>query len=103
MAQLPMYAAMVNSPSTEIAADISETATEIKVLDASKLPAAPNLVTVGSDETAETILYTGKTGNTLTGCTRGFEGTAKGWAAGTQAARNHTAYDYEAGRANIAD
>ncbi|WP_339306925.1 WD40 repeat domain-containing protein [Paenibacillus sp. FSL R5-0519] len=103
MAQLPMYAAMVNSPGTELAADITATDTEITVLDASKLPAAPNLVTVGGDETAETILYTGKTGNTLTGCTRGFEGTAKGWAAGTQAARNHTAYDYEAGRANIAD
>lgn len=103
MAQLPMYAAMVNSPGTELAADINATATSIDVLDASKLPDAPNLVTVGSDETAETIRYTGKTGNTLTGCTRGFEGTAKGWAAGTQAARNHTAYDYEAGRANIAD
>jgi 6-phosphogluconolactonase (cycloisomerase 2 family) len=94
---------MINSPGTELAADINASATSIDVLDASKLPAAPNLVTVGSDETAETIRYTGKTGNTLTGCTRGFEGTAKGWAAGTQAARNHTAYDYEAGRANIAD
>ncbi|WP_434750265.1 tail fiber protein [Paenibacillus amylolyticus] len=103
MAQLPMYAAAVNSPSTELASDINATDTSIDVLDASKLPAAPNLVTVGGDETAETILYTGKTGNTLTGCTRGFEGTAKGWAAGSLAARNHTAYDYEAGRANIAD
>ncbi|WP_418041130.1 phage tail protein [Paenibacillus xylanilyticus] len=103
MAQLPMYAAMINSPGTELAADITATATSIDVLDASKLPAAPNLITVGGDETAETILYTGKTGNTLTGCTRGFEGSAKGWAAGTPAARNHTAYDYEAGRANIAD
>ncbi|MDQ0168782.1 phage tail protein [Paenibacillus tundrae] len=103
MAQLPMYAAAVNSPGTELAADITATDTEITLLDASKLPTAPNLVTVGGDETAETILYTGKTGNTLTGCTRGFEGTAKGWAAGSLAARNHTAYDYEAGRANIAD
>ncbi|KAA8750133.1 hypothetical protein [Paenibacillus sp. UASWS1643] len=103
MAQLPMYAAMVNSPGTELAADITASATSIDVLDASKLPTAPNLVTVGGDETAETILYTGKTGNTLTGCTRGFEGTAKGWAAGSPAARNHTAYDYEAGRANISD
>ncbi|WP_145412531.1 phage tail protein [Paenibacillus xylanexedens] len=103
MAQLPMYAAAVNSPSTELAADTTATATSIEVLDASKLPAAPNLVTVGGDETAETIMYSGKTGNTLTGCTRGFEGTAKGWAAGSPAARNHTAYDYEAGRANIAD
>lgn len=94
---------MVNSPGTELAADINATTTSIDVLDASKLPAAPNLVTVGGDESAETIRYTGKTGNTLIGCTRGFEGTAKGWASGTQAARNHTAYDYEAGRANIAD
>jgi len=103
MAQLPMYAAMVNSPGTELAADINATATSIEVLDASKLPDAPNLVTIGIDETSETILYTGKIGNTLTECTRGFEANAKGWTSGTQVARNHTAYDYESGRYCIAD
>jgi len=92
MAQL--YPAMVNSPQTELASAIDAVQTTIPVLDASKLPDAPNLAVIGMDETAETILYTGKSGNTLTGVTRGFQGTAKSWVAGTKVARNFTAYDW---------
>ncbi|MET3846881.1 hypothetical protein [Paenibacillus sp. OAE614] len=104
MAQTPMYAAMANSPGTELSADISASDTEISVLDASKLPAAPNLFTVGNDETAETILYSGKSGNKLTGCTRGFNGTAaKGWSTGAKVARNFTGYDHDTFIANIED
>lgn len=104
MAQTPMYAAIANSPGTELSANISDTDTTIAVLDASKLPAAPNLFTVGNDETAETIRYTGKSGNNLTGCTRGFNGTtAKGWSTGAKVARNFTGYDHDTFIANIGD
>ncbi|REK68008.1 MAG: hypothetical protein C6P35_03295 [Cohnella sp.] len=103
MAQQPMYPAIVNSPQTELAADINASATSIAVLNGAALPAAPNLATIGSDETAETILYTGKSGNTLTGVTRGFQGTAKAWTAGAKVARMFTAYDHDTFKANIED
>ncbi|WP_155990542.1 hypothetical protein [Paenibacillus graminis] len=73
-------------------------------MDASKLPPAPNLFTIGTDEGCETILYTGKTGNNLTGCTRGFDGTtAKAWVIGSKVARYYTAADHNAFKANIED
>lgn len=84
---------MVNSPATYLAAGITASVTTIPVLDSSKLPAAPNLATIGTGETAETILYTGKSGNDLTGVTRGFQGTARAWNQGIQVARYLTAYD----------
>jgi hypothetical protein len=99
---LKMYPAQSNSPQTELSAGISSTETTLPVADTSKLPAAPNLVTIGNDETAETVLYTGISGNTLTGVTRGFDtSTPKAWAAGAKVARYFTAYDYEAFRQNI--
>ncbi|WP_025846893.1 hypothetical protein [Paenibacillus ehimensis] len=103
MPQQPMYPAAVNSLQTELAAAVDATQTTISVADASLLPDAPNLVTIGSDETAETIIYRGKSGNTLTGVTRGFQGTAKGWSAGIKVARYFTAYDHDTFRGNIQD
>lgn len=88
-----MYRAMVGSPITTIATTISDSATTIDVVNGLALPDAPNLATLGSGETAEVILYTGKTGNTLTGVTRGFQGTARAWQAGTTIGRFLTAYD----------
>jgi hypothetical protein len=96
-----MYSAMVNSPQTELASAITDTDTTIILLDASKLPDPPNLATIGVGETAETILYTGKSGNDLTGVTRGFQGVAKAWNVGAKVARYFTAYDHEAFRQNI--
>ena len=87
------YAPMVNSPATYLAAGINNLVTTVPVLDSSKLPAAPNLATIGTGETAETILYTGRSGNDLTGVTRGFQGTARAWNQGIQVARYLTAYD----------
>jgi len=103
MAQQPMYPGMINSPQTELSAAISDTAVSISVTDASKLPPAPNLATIGTDETAETILYTGKSGNNLTGVTRAFEGAAKSWSAGAKIARNFTNRDFESILNNIED
>ncbi|WP_217597177.1 hypothetical protein [Cohnella sp. GbtcB17] len=103
MTQQTMYPAMVNSPQTELSAGIDAAQTTVPVTDASKLPPAPNLATIGSDETAETILYTGKTGNTLTGVTRGYQGTAKAWTTGVKVARLFTAADWDAARNNLQD
>ena len=99
----PMYPGMVNSPQTELASAITDTDTTIPLLDASVLPDPPNICTIGTGEDAETVLYTGISGNDLTGVTRGFQGAAKAWSAGVKVARNFTAYDYDALRQNVAD
>ncbi len=103
MAQLPMYPGIVNSPQTELSAAIDNVQNTVPVVDASKVPAAPNLATIGNDETAETILYTAKSGNTLTGVTRGFQGGAKAWGTGSKIARNFTTYDHDTSMGNIID
>ena len=98
-----MYPAIPNSPQTSLTQDITAMQTTIEVADGSKLPDAPNLATIGDldDENAETILYTQKNGNVLSGITRGFQGQAKAWPAGTLIARYFTAYDYHAVKQNI--
>ncbi|MGW8822216.1 hypothetical protein ACWGNU_08835 [Paenibacillus lautus] len=98
-----MYPAQVNSPGTELAGAIDAAQDSIQVADGSVLPDGPNLLTIGTDEAAETILYTGKTGDELTGVTRGFQGTAQSWAAGTKVARYFTAYDHDAAVSNISE
>ncbi|MNC00614.1 hypothetical protein D3C75_479450 [compost metagenome] len=104
MTQQPMYPAMNNSPGTELSAAVTAAATSIPVITAIVLPAAPNLITIGTDDTAEVILYTGISGNTLTGCTRGFGGTtARSWAIAARVARYYTAADHNAFKSNIED
>ncbi|MDK8182120.1 tail fiber protein [Paenibacillus sp. UMB4589-SE434] len=102
MAQLTMYPAVVNSPGTELAAAISVSDTTITLVSVMGIPAAPNLLTIGSDETAETIRYTAVNGKTLT-VERAFQGAAKSWSAGAKVARYFTAYDYDALRQNVGD
>jgi len=97
-----MYPAKVNSPATTLSSFITDSQTTISLTDASVVPAAPNLAVIGTGEDAETVLYTGKSGNDLTGCTRGFQGTAKAWDSGTSVARFFTAYDYDTLRTNLA-
>ncbi|ETT41436.1 putative tail fiber protein [Paenibacillus sp. FSL R7-269] len=104
MAQMEMFPAAANSPATELTAAITDVQTTVSVLDASKLPDAPNIATIGVDESAETVRYEGKSGNDLTGVTRGFSGTvAKAWAIGSGVARYFTAYDADALRENVAE
>lgn len=98
-----MYPAQVNSPGTELAAVIDATQDTIQVADGSVLPDAPNLLTIGTDEAAETILYTGKSGDELSGVTRGFQGAAQSWAMGTKVARYFTAYDHDTTIGNISE
>jgi len=98
----PMYAPSPNSPTTELSAAINATQQTVPIQSAAAVPDAPNLITLGTDEAAETILYTGKSGNTLTGCTRGYDGTtAKSWPSGTRAARLMTGQDLSAVQSNI--
>lgn len=97
-----MYAGVNNSPQTTITAEITASAQEIPVLSVAGFPAAPNLATIGTDENAEVIRYNGISGNSLTGCERGFNGTtAKVWPADTLIYRAFSLCDYEALRGNV--
>lgn len=103
-----MYPAKVDSPSTSLSADITISDTTIPVTDVSALPVAPNLAimftgSILSVTDVETILYTGISGNTLTGVTRGFQGTAKAWITSTNIVRTFTAYDHDTFKNNIED
>lgn len=96
-----MYPGMVNSPVTELAAAITAAQTTATVVNGAALPDAPNLAVIGQGELAETIRYTSKSGNSLSGITRGFQGSARAWAAGIGIARNFTEADHAAITANI--
>ena len=92
MSQLTtMYPAQTNSPYTTTLGEISATDTAVVVADASVLPSQPPfLLTLGYDKSAsETVLVTAVSGNTLT-ITRGVDGNALLWVAGTKAARAYT-------------
>lgn len=95
MALETMYEGLPFSPQTTLTNAISEAETVIPVADVSVFPDAPNYATIaGNDGDGETILYTAKTGSSLSGCTRGVEGTAKRWDSGEIISRNWTARDH---------
>lgn len=96
-----MYNGIPFSPQVALADAIGESDTVIKVTDVTAFPDAPNYATIGTDETGETVFYAAKTTDSLSGCTRGIEGTAKSWPAGTTIARNFTNKDFEAIHENI--
>ncbi len=99
---ITMFLAMNNSPQTALTAQIDASTAVIPVADAGVLPAAPNEITIGDDNDAEVVQYTGKSGNTLTGCVRAFGGTtAKTWPIDTVVYRGFTAYDHNAFKGNI--
>jgi len=99
-ARITLYPGKINSPASTLSAIALIGDTTLSITDAAVLPAGPNLVTLGTGENAETVLYTGKSGNDLTGCTRSFQGTAIQWAAGTSVRRALTAYDFDSLRTN---
>jgi len=97
-----MYKGVNNSPETVLTAAISASATTIPLQSISGLPAAPNLVTIGTDDDAEVVLYNTISGQSLVGCTRGFGGTeAKSWQQGETVARCYTKYDHDTFIENI--
>lgn len=104
MAQITMYGAINNSPKTVVSVSMTASDTTIQVENVDALPAPPNLATLGEDENAEVISYSGKQSNTLTGVVRGIKGTtASPWPTGTMVYRAYTAYDHDAFKANIED
>lgn len=90
-----MYKPQNNGPHTELAATINAGQTSITVTNASVLPEAPNVLTIGTEEDAELVEVQSITGNILT-VQRGFNGTtAKAWDAGVWIYRGITAQDIE--------
>ena len=96
-----MYAPQNNGPHTALAETINAAQTDITVVDASVLPDAHNVLTIGTGEDAELVLMSAKTGNILT-VTRGYNGTtAKSWEADEWVYRAITAQDVSALQSNV--
>ncbi len=90
-----LYPAQVGSPYTTLAVAYTSGESTMTLVDATKLPAAPNIVCLAGDVAGE-FKYTGKDGNTLTGVTK-LSGTPETtWPAGTYAFRGIAAYDMNA-------
>lgn len=104
MSQTEMYTAKSNSPKTVLVGQISASDTSLTVADASVLPSAPNLLTLGIDENAEVVKYGTITGNVVSNLIRGFSGTtASVWDDGTAVSREYTSYDHDTFIDNIND
>lgn len=97
-----MYPPQANTPETSLSGALTAAGTTVNVVDGTNLPDAPNLLTIGADgSTAETVLMTAKSGNTLT-VVRAQDGTtARAWSAGDVIGRYFTAADQEAIQNNI--
>lgn len=89
-----LYPGIAFSPQTVLADNIGAADTIIPVADVSCFPDGPNLATIGTDETGETVFYAAKTADALSGCLRGVEGEARAWMAGEPIGRNFTAKDH---------
>ena len=88
-----LYPAQVGSPYTTLSAPYTSGESTMTLVDATKLPDAPNIVCLTGDVAGE-FKYTGKDGNTLTGVTK-LSGTPNAtWPAGTYAFRGVSAYDH---------
>lgn len=96
-----MYPGIPFSPQTQLTDTIGAGDTIIPVADVSAFPDAPNYATIGTDADGETVKYTAKTTSSLSGCTRGVEGTAKTWPSGSIIARNFTKVDLDAVQKNL--
>ena len=102
MAELKtMYPGISFSPATKLTAAINASDTVIPVENTAYLPEGPNIATIGTDDDAEVIIYAVKTATSLSGCTRGVEGTAKAWQVGEVVARNWSLTDYQTLMDNI--
>lgn len=104
MALREMYPAAVNSVPTMLVGLLSATATAVDVENAAVLPEGPSIATLGTEDNAELVYYGAIVGNRLTGCVRGYGGTAAQiWPAGTLVYRAYTVVDHERFCENILD
>ncbi|WP_343241640.1 NosD domain-containing protein [Methanoculleus sp. UBA312] len=96
-----LYPAQVGSPYTTLAAPYTSGEGTMTLVDATKLPTAPNIVCLAGDVAGE-FSYTGKEGNVLQGVTA-LPGTpvATTWPTGTFAFRGISAYDLNAIHENM--
>lgn len=96
-----MYPPQNNGTRTQLTVAINAAATSITVEDASVLPAAPNVLSLGGGDDTELVRLISTTGNILT-VERGFNGTiAKSWDVDTYIYRGITAQDVSALQANV--
>jgi hypothetical protein len=96
----PKYPGVVNSPKTYLTAPytIGSTTLSVANLEVAYLGAPPNICVVGSDETAVTFAYTGKSGSSGSGTLTGVsvkEGTDRNFDTNEVVARNYTKYDHD--------
>jgi hypothetical protein len=103
MAQVTMYPGMVNSPETVLTRAVDEVATSLYLADATKLPAAPNICTLGLGEDAETVSYSADAVDGVLTVVRGVQGTTRPWAVGTKVSRRIAEMDIAALQSNIDD
>jgi hypothetical protein len=95
-----LYSAQVGSPYTTLAAPYTTGEDTMTVVDATKLPDAPNIVCLSGSDAGE-FSYTGKVGNILQGVTA-LPGTPSAtWDVGTYAFRGIAAYDLNAIHKNM--
>lgn len=94
----PLYDGKAGSPATILTEPyIAGTSTEIKLDSVSVMPAAPNLVTISKEDgTFVTVLYTGISGNSLTGLTPKDGAITGTFLAASTAARKYTYQDDKA-------
>jgi hypothetical protein len=95
-----LYPAQVGSPYTTLAAPYTSGEATMTVVDATKLPDAPNIVCLAGSVAGE-FQYSGKDGNTLLGVVK-LPGTPDvNWPIGTYAFRGIAAYDLNAIHENM--
>ncbi len=96
-----LYPAQVGSPYTTLAAPYTTGESTMTLVDATKLPAAPNIVCLAGDVDGE-FTYAGKDGNILQGVAA-LPGTpvATTWSVGAFAFRGISAYDLNAIHENM--
>ena len=90
-----MYEGKINSPETFLRDRLVSGGSVVYLMDDSILPTLPNLLVIGENQTAETVLVTGKRSDGGYDIQRAIQGTAKDWPQGTSCARNFTEYDYD--------
>ena len=99
-----MYPGISNSPSTTLSHSCGAADQTLYIANPAAVPTGPNLCTLGTGSAAETVQYMAISGNTLTGVTRGFDGTtAQAWPSQTAVTRFYTNYDHQSFIDNIND